>query len=70
MTCNHTNANSFWEYDNRGIPLVRVCNRCRKDRLSKYSATVLDEEQQVLVFGSVVDDGGNYCPDEQIDEDY
>jgi len=70
MACNHTHADSYWEYDNRGIPLCRVCNCCRKERLSKYSARVLDDEQQILVFGQVVDDGCTYCPGEQVEEDY
>lgn len=37
----HTKYNSYWEHDARGIPLCRVCNRCRRDQLAKYNPEVL-----------------------------
>ena len=41
--CNHSKENSWWEYDARGIPLTRVCNRCRKEKLSHYRRDVLSD---------------------------
>ena len=32
---------SWWEHDARGIPLCRVCNKCRKVKLSRYRPAVL-----------------------------
>jgi len=48
---------SWWEYDGRGIPLCRVCDTCRKVKLSKYRPEILQyyTEQDV---------------DEQIEADY
>jgi hypothetical protein len=43
--CDHTKNDSWWEYDLQGIPLCRVCQKCEKDRLRKYSPAVLDEDQ-------------------------
>jgi len=40
--CKHTKGDgSWWEYDGRGIPLTRVCNRCREARLSRYRPEIL-----------------------------
>jgi hypothetical protein len=33
--------NSWWESDARGIPLARVCVKCREKQLSKYRPEVL-----------------------------
>lgn len=46
---------SWWENDARGIPLARVCDRCRKAKLAKYRPDVLTD--------------GNYWADEAIEED-
>jgi len=53
--CNRND--SWWEYDGRGIPLCRVCDTCRKAKLSKYRPAILQyyTEQDV---------------DEQIEADY
>jgi hypothetical protein len=51
--CDHTTQNSRWEYDVRGIPLVRTCSKCRKARLSGYRPEVLTEGQQIAVYGKV-----------------
>jgi hypothetical protein len=32
---------SWWEYDGRGIPLCRVCDECREERLSRYNPVIL-----------------------------
>lgn len=53
--CNHTKDTSWWEYDARGIPLARVCNRCVKDRLAGYRPEVLTD--------------ANYDTNEDIDGD-
>lgn len=34
-------AHSWWENDARGIPLCRVCDRCRQDKLSGYRSVIL-----------------------------
>jgi hypothetical protein len=33
--------NSWWEYDARGIPLSRVCDKCIEEKLSGYRPEVL-----------------------------
>ena len=54
--CNHTeNPNDcWWENDIKGIPLCKVCPKCQQEKLSRYQASVLSEEQQKIVFGEVV----------------
>ena len=47
---------SYWENDARGIPLAKVCDKCRKERLSVYREDVLTNS--------------NYECDESIEEDY
>lgn len=48
---------SHWEYDARGIPLAKVCSKCKAEKLSKF-------RQEVLV-------NPNYECDEPIEaEDY
>ena len=47
---------SYIEYDARGIPLTRVCNACRRERLARYRPEVLNNPQ--------------YECDEPIEEDY
>lgn len=46
---------SWWENDARGIPLARVCEVCREEKLSKFRPDVLTNP--------------NYSADEQIEED-
>lgn len=54
--CNCGSGNeSWWEYDARGIPLARVCESCKQEKLSKYRKDVLDNP--------------NYEADEPIEED-
>ena len=48
---------SWWENDGRGIPLTRVCGKCRKAKLAKYRPEILNYYTQAD------------C-DEQIEEDY
>ena len=31
---------AYWEYDARGIPLCKVCDACRAERLSRYRPEV------------------------------
>jgi hypothetical protein len=47
---------SYVEYDARGIPLTKVCNKCKEERLSIYRPEVLTDS--------------NYECDEPIEEDY
>jgi hypothetical protein len=46
---------SYWVNDARGIPLARVCEKCRKAKLAKYRPEVLSDS--------------DYYADEPIDED-
>jgi len=32
---------SWWVYDAQGIPLCRVCNLCKKEKLSRYRPEIL-----------------------------
>ena len=32
---------SWWEYDARGIPLCRVCDACRAEKLGRYRPEIL-----------------------------
>jgi hypothetical protein len=34
-------CNSWWESDARGIPLARVCPKCRAEKLAKFKPEVL-----------------------------
>jgi hypothetical protein len=52
----HTkNDGSWWEYDARGIPLTRVCEECRAEKLYRVRPEVLTNP--------------NYEANEPIDED-
>lgn len=55
MACNHTKEESWWEHDARGIPLARVCDRCRAEKLKGYRKDVLTDS--------------NYWADEPIESD-
>lgn len=35
---------SWWENDARGIPLARVCVKCKKKKLSGYRPEVLTDQ--------------------------
>ncbi len=43
--CDHSREDSWWEYDARGIPLARVCDKCRKEKLAGYRPEVLTDSQ-------------------------
>ncbi len=43
--CDHTKNESWWEYDARGIPLCRVCSKCRAEKLKGYRREVLTNSQ-------------------------
>jgi hypothetical protein len=46
----------WWEYDARGIPLAKVCDKCRKTKLAGYRPDVLRDP--------------NYEHDEPISEEH
>ena len=55
-TCNcGSGKESWWENDARGIPLARVCEDCRAQKLKGFRADVLTDP--------------NYWHDEPIDEE-
>ena len=37
---------SWWEYDAQGIPLCRVCDYCRDEKLSRYRPVILSGYNQ------------------------
>ena len=38
----HESTNSsWWEHDAQGIPLCRVCDDCREEKLSRYRPEIL-----------------------------
>ena len=39
--CTHEGQYSWWEYDARGIPLCRVCDKCEEVKLAQYRSDVL-----------------------------
>ena len=41
MRCDHTKEESWWENDGRGIPLARVCFKCKDEVLSTYNPRFL-----------------------------
>lgn len=53
---------SWWEFDAQGIPLTRVCDKCRDEKLSKYRPEVLT--------GYTQEDVDNWGYGEQIEDDY
>ena len=57
MRCDHTKDDSWWETDGRGIPLARVCDKCRDEILARYDPKILEWYTQADV-------------DEQIEGDY
>jgi hypothetical protein len=57
MRCNHTQEDSYWVKDGRGIPLAKVCDKCIDEVLSQYNPVVLGYYNESDV-------------DEPIDEDY
>lgn len=40
MACDHTRKESWWVNDARGIPLARVCDKCKEEKLSKFRPEV------------------------------
>jgi len=41
-----SNLESWWEYDAQGIPLCKVCDSCRKEKLSRYRPEILSGYDQ------------------------
>lgn len=40
---------SWWEHDAQGIPLARVCDRCRNEKLGRYRPEILSGYTQADV---------------------
>ena len=36
--CDHKPEDSWWEYDERLMPITRVCESCREHKLKQYSS--------------------------------
>jgi len=41
--CNHTNQDTWWENDARGIPLAKVCSECVDEKLAEFRPDVLTD---------------------------
>ena len=54
--CDHKREDSWWEHDARGIPLARVCDKCKAARLKGYRPEVFSDP--------------NYEHDEPISEEH
>ncbi len=39
--CDHTHDESWWELDAQGIPLIRVCVKCKKRELARFRPVIL-----------------------------
>jgi hypothetical protein len=39
----------WWEYDAQGIPLCKVCDKCRDQKLSRYRPEILEGYTQADV---------------------
>lgn len=44
--CDHTQDQSWWEYDAQGIPLVRVCEQCVDEQLARFRPDILEGYNQ------------------------
>lgn len=56
-----SNEYSWWEYDAQGIPLCRVCDKCRDTKLSVYRPEILTGYTQEDVDEPIEpEDGGFY----------
>jgi hypothetical protein len=49
MECDHTRDESWPEYDGQGIYLCRVCDKCRRARLSQFRPEILTHYTQADV---------------------
>lgn len=47
--CDHTREESWWTYDAQGIPLVRVCRRCKAAELARFRPEILSGYSQADV---------------------
>lgn len=36
----------YWVNDGRGIPLALVCDKCRKEKLSRYRSDIMDSNYE------------------------
>lgn len=63
-----SNEYSWWEHDARGIPLCRVCDKCRKQKLSGYRPEILSGYDQSDVNEQIEPEDGDELTDDV--EDY
>jgi hypothetical protein len=53
---------SWWEHDAQGIPLCRVCDDCRKEKLGRYRPEILTGYSQADVDEPIEpEDAGDYA---------
>lgn len=56
--CREAGEYSWWEYDAQGIPLCRVCDKCKKAKLSRYRPCILSGYTQADVDEPIDEEGG------------
>lgn len=54
--CIHKGEYAWIEYDARGIPLVKVCDKCRKVKLNTYRPEVLTDPNYDLMGETLEED--------------
>lgn len=54
--CTHDGEYSWNEYDARGIPLCKVCDKCKTAKLSVYRPEVLTDAQYDLMGETLEED--------------
>ena len=47
--CTHEGEYSWFEHDARGIPLCKVCDKCKEAKLSIYRPEILTDPQYDLM---------------------
>ena len=55
MICGpHTkNDGSWWEEDSKGIPLARVCKKCKREKLARFKPEIISGYKQSDVDESI-----------------
>lgn len=66
--CSHEGNFSWWEYDQKGIPLCRVCDNCYIDRLKCFNPAVLTADQMSAI-GVSSDESYDDVVQEQIESE-
>ncbi len=47
--CQHKDEYAWWEHDAQGIPLAKVCRKCREKKLCHFRPEILEDYNQIDV---------------------